>query len=93
LLEVALGQPEDAAVPDMEDVRRSSFEDHRAQRADVALVLEEPVAAALGMKPGIGRADHAFAGGLCRPGIRGAVVVCQEACDGYLGRDLAHLAR
>src|SRR6185503_15465625 len=81
-------------ISDMKNMRAGRFDDHRAQGADVTLVLVVGISAAPGlrMQPRIGRSDHALRRHCYRPGFGRAVIVGEKPLGGRLARDVADLA-
>ena len=92
--QLAVAQPIDARIADMEQVRGGGLEHQRAEGADMAAVTVVAVRATprLGMQPGVGSDQHALAGLLHRPGVRRAEVVFQKALHRRFAGDVADLA-
>ena len=94
LLHVAVTQLMDASIADMKQVRGGRLDDHGAECTHVTLfsIIAVLALARLGIQPGISSHQHTLGGLLDRPGIGGAEIVFQKACNGGLAGNLTYLA-
>ncbi len=84
-------QPVDAAIADVEQMHGGRFHHQRRERRRQTLVRGVTLLA-LPVEPAVGGTQHLFHRRLDRPGIRGAVVVGQQALHAGLARHAAVVA-